>query len=87
MLNETEKKIMKNQFLEMIANAGEINPDIASTENRLSKEFRKLEEQLGKEFISGEITDIIADYREVWETYIYNLVNSLRDCFECIKEK
>ena len=64
MLNETEKKFMREQFLEMVENAKEISSEIAVAEEKLSQEFCKLEEQIGRNFTYGEITDIIADYEQ-----------------------
>ena len=87
MLNETEKNFMREEFLEMVENAREISPEIADAEDRLNQELYKLEEQIGKIFAYGEITDVIADYREIWETYIYNAVNKLRDCFDILKQE
>ena len=85
MLNETEKKLMREEFLKMVENAKEISSEIAVAEEKLSQEFCKLEEQIGRNFTYGEITDIIADYREVWEIYIYDVVNKIRDCFDALK--
>ena len=82
MLKEKTKEIMREQFLDIMLYAGNIDPRIAKAEDDLYKEFRRLETTYNFVFKPNELTDMVGEYIGIWEDFIYDIANQLRDCFE-----